>query len=104
MTGAHELQQASELIYGDRSGSYGKAREDFGATAEIWTAILRRKGMLAAGAKLDAHAVALLMVGLKLSREAHKPKADNRIDGCGYMALAGDVLPEKAKPASAEAV
>lgn len=94
MTGAQGLAHAASLIAGDRNSAYGPAREDFGATAEIWTAILRRKGMLAAGSAIDAHTVALCMVGVKVSREAHKPKEDNRIDGAGYLALAGDVLPE----------
>ncbi len=94
MTGAEALALASELIYGNRDDAYGPAGEDFGATAEIWTAILRRKGMLAPGAAIDAHAVALCMVGVKLSREAHKPKDDNRVDAAGYLALAGDVLGE----------
>lgn len=94
MSGEQELKQASELIYGDRGSSYGPASEDFGATGEMVTALFRRKGLLAPGAVVDAHAVALLMVCVKLSREAHKPKADNRIDGCGYLALAGDVLLE----------
>lgn len=96
MRGFEALISAASLISGDRQGSYGRAIEDFSATAEIWTAILRRKGMLATGSAIDAHAVALCMAGLKLSREAHRPKEDNRVDGAGYLALAGDVLPEAA--------
>jgi len=94
--GEEALATASDLIYGDRSGDYGPAREDFAASGEIWTAIMRRKGLLVPGALIDPHTVALCMVGIKLSREAYKPKADNRIDGSGYLALAGDVLSEPA--------
>lgn len=91
MTGKDSLDEATRLIYGERNSRYGPACEDFGATAEIWTAVLRRKGLLRPGAHLDAHAVALMMVGLKLSREAHLHTDDNIIDGAGYLALAMDV-------------
>lgn len=92
MSGSETLRHAADLISGDRQGAYGNAREDFAETAQIWTVVLRRRGLLAQGAEIDAHAVALCMVGLKLSREAYKPKDDNRTDGAGYFALAGDVL------------
>lgn len=92
MNGETALRTAIDLIYGDRHSSYGDAISDFTATAEIWTAILRRKKVLADGAELDAHCVAIMMIGLKLSREAHMHKDDNCIDIAGYTGLAMDVL------------
>lgn len=95
MTGADALRHAADLISGDREGAYGPAREDFGATGRMVTVLFERMGILAPGAVVDAHAVALVMVCVKLSREAHLPKEDNRVDGAGYFALAGDVLETK---------
>lgn len=91
MNGEAALRTAIDLIYGDRHDSYGDAISDFTATAEIWTALLRRKGYLKDGAQLDAHSVAIMMIALKLSREAHMHKDDNCVDIAGYTGLAMDV-------------
>ncbi len=91
MNGEAALKEALNLIYGDRHASYGDAKADFDATAAIWTVLLRRKGLLIDGAKLDAHCVAIMMVGLKLSREAHMHKDDTCVDIAGYTGLAMDV-------------
>jgi hypothetical protein len=85
------LREAAELVAGDRNDAYGDAAEDLAATAEIWTVVLRRRGLLAAGARLGASEVALCMAGLKLSREAHQTKRDNCTDGAGYFGLAAEV-------------
>lgn len=87
------LAEAAGMISADRRAAYGEAIDDFTHTAAIWTVILRRKGKLATGAALDAHDVALLMAGLKLSREAHVRGRDNCVDGAGYFALAHQVTP-----------
>jgi len=92
MNGEDALRTAIDLIYGDRHSSYGDASEDFGATAKMVTVILHRKGLLKEGAELDAHCVALIMICVKLSREAHMHKDDNCVDIAGYTGLAMDVL------------
>ena len=46
-------------------------------TALIWSAIL--------GITVTPQQVALCMVGVKISREVNKHKADNIVDGCGYF-------------------
>ena len=75
--------EAHSLVYGDRQGDYGHPREDFTRTAVIWTGLLHHK--LADGAFIDAEDVARCMVGVKLSRDVHSPKRDNRVDGIGYL-------------------
>lgn len=73
---------AESLVFGDRGEAYGPPSKDFARTAGIWTALLIHK--LAPGQILDARDVGLLLVGLKLSREANRPKRDNLVDLCGY--------------------
>jgi hypothetical protein len=74
---------AQQLVSGDRQDDYGHPIHDFTKTALIWTAILKDK--LKDGEAVSATDVPLMMVGVKISREVNKHKADNLIDGCGYF-------------------
>lgn len=78
------LLEAHELVHGDRGQAYGPPAEDFETAAEIATAMLRRKGLLADGATLEAADIPLIMIAVKLSRECYRPKRDNRVDIAGY--------------------
>lgn len=75
--------EAQAAVYGPREGDYGHPREDFTRTAIIWTGLLH--GKLAEGEFIAAEDVPRLMVGLKLSRDVHEHKRDNRVDGIGYF-------------------
>jgi hypothetical protein len=75
--------EAQAAVYGPREGDYGHPREDFTRTAIIWTGLLQHK--LADGAFIDADDIARCMIGVKLSRDVHSPKRDNRVDGVGYF-------------------
>lgn len=70
--------EADRLVSGDRQAAYGHPIEDFTRTGRMWGAILGT-------ADVPPDKVALCMVALKVSRECHKPKRDNRVDGCGYF-------------------
>jgi len=85
------LAEAAALVSGPRNEGYGNAIEDFGATAAIWTIYLHRRGLVPLDKSLEPRDVGLLMVGLKLSREAHVHGRDNCVDGAGYFALAEEV-------------
>lgn len=71
------LQEAQRLVHGDRGANYGHPIEDFTRTGRMWGAIL---GIPDVAPEL----VGLCMVALKMSREVHKPKRDNRVDLAGY--------------------
>lgn len=70
------LHEAHRLVHGDRGEDYGHPYDDFSRTARIWSAIL--------GVDVTPQQVALCMIGLKISREVHRPKRDNRTDIAGY--------------------
>lgn len=71
------LEEAQRLVHGDRGADYGHPIEDFTRTGRIWGAILGTDPVPPAK-------VALCMIGVKLSREVHAPKRDNRTDIAGY--------------------
>lgn len=74
--------EAHGLVYGDREGDYGHPREDFTRTAILWTGLLQHK--LADGEYVTPEDYARCMVAVKLSRDVHAPKRDNRVDMAGY--------------------
>lgn len=83
------LEEAAELITGDRNQTYGSPTQNFTDTARTWSVLLRPK--LKDGAELEPGDVAMLMVALKLARMVAQPKRDNWVDiagyaGCGYEA------------------
>lgn len=70
------LKEADSLVNGDRQQDYGPPEEDFERTARMWTALK--------GVEFTAADVALFMICIKLSRQAHCPKRDNWVDMAGY--------------------
>ena len=77
------LEEAQRLVHGDRQTDYGHPIEDFTRTGIIWGAII---GHRQHHEPVTPEQVAMCMVGVKLSRECHHPKRDNRTDGAGYFA------------------
>lgn len=78
------LDEAAELIHGDRNKTYGSPVENFENTAALWTIQLRNK--LKPGEEITAPEVALLMIHLKMARTINQPKRDNFLDVAGYAA------------------
>ncbi len=83
------LQEAQRLVYGDRGVSYGHPLDDYTRTAAIWSAIL--------GHPVTAEQAILCMIGVKISRECHAPKRDNRVDAAGYAECLQRVADERAR-------
>lgn len=79
------LLEAHRLVHGDRGHNYGHPIEDFQRTANIWNVLFGGK---ADGSPFEPHDVPLAMIAVKLSRETHIPKRDNRVDIAGYAETA----------------
>ena len=93
------LHEADRLINGDRQASYSHPLDDFAATGRMWGAILT--GFLGFEVPdIPAEYVALMMVGVKLSRESRHFKRDNRVDGAGYLGCEDMVIQERARRAA----
>jgi uncharacterized protein DUF6378 len=78
--GEGEVDEALSLVYGDRQGDYGTPRQNYEAVAKVWSGIIHHK----LKSDLTPEECVLLMTGLKVQREAHKPKRDNVVDLHGY--------------------
>lgn len=77
------LEEADELINGDRAASYGEANASFQRIADLWTPLL--------GKKITALDVARCMIAMKLSRSLTSKKRDNWVDVAGYASLASQI-------------
>lgn len=72
------LQEAGEVINGDRAIDYGDMKTSFENIAKGWSVI--------AGSEITDHQVGLMMIWLKTCRENNKHKRDNLVDLAGYAA------------------
>lgn len=71
------LEEAQELVHGNRQDDYDHPFYNFSRIAKIWEGIFE--------ISVTPEQVALAMIGVKISREINKPKRDNRVDGAGYF-------------------
>ncbi len=87
------LEEAADLIDGDRNVSYGSPTQNFQNIAELWNT--RFAHMLKDGEKFTAADVADSMILVKVARNIANQKRDNWADiagyaGCGYEASLDD--------------
>lgn len=71
------LAEAHRLVHGPRNEDYGPPNEDFTRAGRMWGAILGIDDV-------PPEHVGLCMIALKIAREVHRPKHDNRVDIAGY--------------------
>lgn len=76
------VRQALHITRHDRNEVAGDPEDNFAAIALTWTALLHEK--LKPGAVVTAADHARMMAALKLCRDAHAPRRDNRVDLHGY--------------------
>lgn len=93
------LDDAYRLTHTDRGSDYGPPHEDYAKVAKIWTGILLPK--LRSGQEVTAAEAAMCMIGIKMSREVHKPHRDNRVDGAGYWWCVDEIRRWEAAQAAA---
>jgi len=74
------LLEAQRLTHGDRNKDYGHPLDDYTKNAGIINALFAHK----LREPFTAADVALIMVGVKLSRQVNRPKRDNMVDAAGY--------------------
>ena len=87
------LEEAIELINGDRNNDYGDPLDDFSTTASLWQTYLSRTITARDGLNLQAHDVAILMSLLKIARMSWSPtKRDHWADLAGYTACGWDCV------------
>ena len=74
------LDEAREIIYGDREKTYGAPDKNLAKIAALWTAYT--------GFNLNANDVCLMMILLKVARLTNDAThRDSLTDLCGYAAL-----------------
>lgn len=79
-------QEADYLVSEDRGSDYGHPYYDFRRTGRLWAPVLEEWARTTKGEEpVPPRLVGLCMVQVKVSREVHKPKRDNRVDGPGYF-------------------
>lgn len=84
MTDKPFLQQAHDLINGQRAQDYGGAHQNFTQIAALWNALLATK----LTKPITAMEVAMLMQQLKIARLLNQPDHhDSWLDNAGYAGL-----------------
>ena len=82
------LREAEDTINGPRQVSYGDPIPHLTRIGKVWGVLL---GM---DYPIPPAKVALMMVGLKTVREAHRHSRDDLVDIAGYTALVGRAVGE----------
>lgn len=80
------LHEADRLVHGERGADYGHPYVDYACTSEIWRALMKRRYNV--DVPITPDFACLMMMAVKLSREAGKHKADNLVDSAGYAECA----------------
>jgi hypothetical protein len=85
------LEEAQRLVHGDRNVAYGHPIVDYTRTGRMWGAILGIPD-------IDPRICCLMMAAVKISREVHAPKRDNRVDMAGYAECAQMIAERQEAP------
>lgn len=78
------LQEAANLIEGDRNDQHGAREKCHAEIAKLWT--------WWTGFQIDPHDVAVMMAMLKIARiKTGSYNRDSYLDACGYLSIAGEL-------------
>lgn len=78
------LLEAAEAVVRKRREGYGSPERNFDRIACVWSALLN--------VTITAEQVALMMIGLKLVREAYSHQEDNLVDLIGYTICLDEIV------------
>lgn len=98
------LTEAARCVLTDRNQAYGEPEDNFQRIADLWSAYLWGRGLVARGVFLQPADVALLSSYIKDARIMESPeRADHWIDragytACGYRCVVGAGLAANAYP------
>ena len=87
------IEEASDIIYGDREETYGRPSINLERISEQWSLYLKQKHRVSI--VLSCEDVCWMMVDLKKSRQINTYKRDNLVDAIGYIALIDRINDEK---------
>lgn len=82
------LQEALDIVTGERQQQYGRPEDNFKTIAELWDSYLKR----AKPARLSARCVADMMILMKVARLAGGGTHDCYVDIAGYAACGGEIM------------
>ena len=91
VTRAALLDMAKAIVGGERENQYGSPEDSFRAIAHYWTVYLQQVGHMPEQRALTAEDTAIMMILLKVARQAGRGKLDNWIDIAGYAACGGEI-------------
>ena len=77
------LEEAKELVKGDRQKEYGDKLTNHENIASLWSIFLRKK--------ITPHDAAMCMALVKVARLMHARKQDSYIDLAAYSAIAAEI-------------
>jgi hypothetical protein len=84
------LDEAKDIIWGDREKTYGEPDVNLKRIATLWNAFLvsrYKHGYTGEPYEITSEDVCWMMVLLKASRQMNAPKRDNLVDAAGYIGL-----------------
>jgi len=81
------LQEAEDLIHGERNYTYDHPLDNFNRIKKGWEVIF--------DCELTEEQVGLAMAWVKIARESYKHKRDNLTDGAGYLGTIEMVIKER---------
>ena len=84
------LREAERLTTTERAAQYGPPSENFSRIAGYWNHYLRDHPL-----PLQPSDIAMMMVFLKIAREAQGFKLDSSVDACGYMAIYAELASDQ---------
>jgi hypothetical protein len=92
------LDEAKNIVDGDRAKEYGDVDASFTRIAALWSAYLSDE-TIPFLVEINKFDVAKMMILLKVSRAAESNHRDSYIDIAGYVACVDKMLPEANEPA-----